>query len=90
MGTPVPQDARPRTRTGTMGAVPKPAARRSDAAVIPPPLRTQVRDAVRRAWDRAIDDGSFSELAEDASRPEVEVEHPSDPEHGDLASTLAL
>ena len=87
---PVPQDARARTRTGTMGAASKRPHRRSDAAVIPPPLRTQVRDAVRRAWDQAIDDGAFAKPADDDSRPDVEVEHPADPEHGDLASNLAL
>ncbi len=58
--------------------------------MIPPPLRTQVRDAVRRAWDKAIDDGAFAKPADDDSRPDVEVEHPADPEHGDLASNLAL
>ncbi len=37
-----------------------PISRRSDVAVIPPPLRTQVRDAIRRAWDQAIADGAFA------------------------------
>jgi arginyl-tRNA synthetase len=74
-----------------MGAVPNAhAPGGSDAAVIPPPLRTQVRDAVRRAWDQAIAGGAFRAAADDDSRPQVEVEHPSGPEHGDLASNLAL
>ncbi len=54
------------------------------------PIRTQVRDAVGRAWDRAIADGTLPPLPEDAPRPAVEVEHPADPEHGDFASNLAM
>ena len=62
---------------------------RSDAAVIPPPLRTQVRDAVRRAWGTAIDGGTFPTI-DDAARPEIEIERPAKPEHGDLATNLAM
>ncbi len=60
--------------------------------MIPSPVRTQVRDAVGRAWDKAIDDGSLTTDAGDAGRPDigVEVERPADPGHGDLASNLAL
>ena len=54
------------------------------------PIRTQVRDAVRRAWDRAIADGTLPPLPDDAPRPPVEVEHPAEPEHGDFASNLAM
>ena len=54
------------------------------------PIRTQVRDAVRRAWDRAIADGSLPPLPDDAPRPAVEVEHPAEAEHGDLATNLAM
>ena len=57
--------------------------------MIPPPLRTQVREAVRRAWDKAIDDESFPAI-DDADRPEIEVERPANPEHGDLATNLAM
>ncbi len=54
------------------------------------PIRTQVRDAVGRAWDRAIAEGTLPPLPEDATRPAVEVEHPADPDHGDFASNLAM
>jgi arginyl-tRNA synthetase len=54
------------------------------------PIRTQVREAVARAWDRAIADGSLPPLPADAARPSVEVEHPADPDHGDFASNLAM
>ena len=43
------------------------------------PIRTQVREAVRRAWDRAIADGTLPPLPDDAARPAVEVEHPAEP-----------
>jgi arginyl-tRNA synthetase len=52
-------------------------------------LRSQVRDALERAWARAIDDGAISAL-EDDERPAIEVERPANPEHGDFASNLAL
>jgi arginyl-tRNA synthetase len=58
--------------------------------VIPAPLRTQVRDAIGRAWAAAIDTGGLPPFPEDAARPAVEVEHPADPAHGDLASNLAM
>jgi arginyl-tRNA synthetase len=58
--------------------------------VIPAPLRTQVRDAIGRAWTAAIESGGLAPLPEDAARPVIEVEHPADPAHGDLATNLAL
>jgi arginyl-tRNA synthetase len=54
------------------------------------PIRTQVRHAVQRAWDRAIADQTLPPLPEDATRPAVVVEHPADPTHGDFASNLAM
>ena len=56
----------------------------------PAPLRSQVRDAVRRAWDEAVAGGGLPDAAVGAVLPEVEVEHPADPDHGDLATNLAL
>ena len=53
-------------------------------------IRTQVREAVQRAWDQAIADGLLPPLPEDAARPAVEVEHPADAVHGDFASNLAM
>jgi arginyl-tRNA synthetase len=58
--------------------------------VIPAPLRTQVREALARAWDAAIESGGLPELPDDAPLPEIEVEHPADPAHGDLATNLAM
>jgi arginyl-tRNA synthetase len=57
--------------------------------VIPPPLRTQVRHAIERAWTRAIDDGALMGL-DDESRPPIEVERPANAEHGDFATNLAM
>jgi arginyl-tRNA synthetase len=58
--------------------------------VIPAPLRTQVRDALDEAWRSATTSGGLPEIADDAARPAIEVEHPTNPEHGDLASNLAM
>ena len=63
--------------------------RRYDAAVTPPPLRTQVRHAIERAWTRAIDDGALTALDADA-RPAIEVERPADPDHGDFSTNLGM
>ena len=53
------------------------------------PIRSQVRESVERAWQRAIDSGSLPTLDE-AERPTVDVERPANHEHGDLASNLAM
>jgi arginyl-tRNA synthetase len=58
--------------------------------VIPAPMRTQVHEALARAWDAAIESGALPALPDDASRPAIEVEHPADPSHGDLATNLAM
>ncbi len=58
--------------------------------MIPDPLRTQVRDAIERAWSAAIEAGDLPVLPEDAARPSVDVEHPANPNHGDLATNLAM
>jgi arginyl-tRNA synthetase len=60
------------------------------SAVIPAPLRSQVRDAIGRAWDAAIESGALPPLPADVDRPRIEVEHPADPVHGDLATNLAM
>jgi arginyl-tRNA synthetase len=57
--------------------------------VIPPPLRTQVRHAIDRAWTRAIDDGALAP-PDDGARPGIEVERPANTEHGDFATNLAM
>ena len=52
-------------------------------------LRAQARDAVRRALASAIDSGNLPDV-EEARAVEVEVSRPANPEHGDLATNLAL
>ena len=54
------------------------------------PIRTQVRDAVRAAWDAAVADGSLPALPGGTARPDIEVARPADPAHGDFASNLAM
>ena len=54
----------------------------------PPPLRTDVRTAVARAWRRAIEDGALPTTGE--ALPPVEVERPAKAEHGDFATSLAM
>ena len=58
--------------------------------VIPAPLRTQVRDAIARAWDTAIAAGALPPLPDGIDPPTVEVEHPANPDHGDVATNLAM
>jgi arginyl-tRNA synthetase len=58
--------------------------------LIPPPLRSQARAAIERAWQAAIESGALPELSDDDTRPTVEVERPAKPEHGDLATNLAM
>ena len=52
-------------------------------------LRAQAREAVQRGLDRAIESGALSDAPE-ARAAEVEVSRPANPEHGDLATNLAL
>src|SRR4051794_5809358 len=68
--------------------VPPPAE--PTATDIPLPLRTQVRLAVERAWGQAIAAGMLPPMPDEASPPEVEIARPAQPEHGDLATSLAL
>ena len=62
------------------------------ASAAPPtlPIRAQVRAAVSRAWDAAVEAGALPDWPADTTRPTVEVERPADPAHGDVASNLAL
>ncbi|TAL06985.1 MAG: arginine--tRNA ligase [Chloroflexota bacterium] len=54
-----------------------------------PTLRSAARSAVRRAWDLAASDGALpgSSATVDVA---VDVERPASPDHGDLATNLAL
>jgi arginyl-tRNA synthetase len=54
------------------------------------PLRTLVRDAIGRAWARAVASGVLPEAAADSTLPAIELERPTDPDHGDFASNLAM
>jgi arginyl-tRNA synthetase len=64
------------------------ATRASIAA--PQPLRTQVRAALERARDRAVEAGALPAAALGDDAATVEIERPADPLHGDLASNLAM
>ena len=58
------------------------------SSTTPPPIRTRVRDAVERAWGRAVAAGALPDMAD--GLPTVEVERPANAEHGDFASNLAM
>ncbi|HSW42088.1 MAG TPA: arginine--tRNA ligase, partial [Patescibacteria group bacterium] len=60
----------------------------SQGPVSPP--RQRVRDAVAAAWARAVASGALPAVPAGAGLPPVEVERPARPEHGDLATGLAL
>jgi len=62
----------------------------TDPATAPEPLRAAVRRAVQAAWERATAEGALPAVPADAVAPVVEIDHPGNPEHGDLASNLAL
>jgi arginyl-tRNA synthetase len=58
-------------------------------APVQPPVRSIVRRAIERAWERAMASGALPAIGtEDA--PTIEVDRPSHPEHGDLATNLAM
>src|ERR1700690_573237 len=54
-----------------------------------PPARRALRDLITLAWQAAGSAGSLPAIDE-GERPPVEVAHPADPAHGDLATNLAL
>jgi arginyl-tRNA synthetase len=61
--------------------------RHSDASV--PPVRTRIAALVDRAWREATDAGSLPTV-DPPMQPEIEIERPANPDHGDLATNLAL
>jgi len=65
-------------------------ATRPDATAAPQPLRTQVRAAVERALARAVASGALPAVPDGEPAAEVEVARPAHPEHGDLATSIAL
>jgi arginyl-tRNA synthetase len=62
--------------------------------LVGPPIRTDARLALERAWRRAVANGALPEPGPDdadaASLPAVEIERPARPEHGDFAANLAM
>ena len=58
--------------------------------MIPPPIRSQVRAAIERAWSAAVESGALPALPDETPRPAIEVARPANPAHGDLASNLAM
>ncbi len=63
---------------------------RPEPAAAQPPIRSQVRTAVARAWARAFMSGNLPQIERDQPVPAIEVERPANPEHGDLATNLAM
>ncbi len=63
-----------------------------DSTPMPPPapLRTEVRRAVARAWESTIASGALPALPVDAAAPPIEIARPARPDHGDLATNLAM
>ena len=53
-------------------------------------VRSDVRAAVGRAWDRAVATGALPTWPDDTLRPTIDVERPADAVHGDFASNLAM
>ena len=92
MATPLRQTRSPPARGGFGPPMTSPA----DVAGVPvAPIRSQVRDAVERAWRRAVESGALPAATGDGpaagdDRPPVEIERPAKPEHGDLATNLAM
>ena len=53
------------------------------------PLRSRARVALEAAWARATAAGALP-YVDLIARPAIEIERPANPEHGDLASNLAM
>jgi arginyl-tRNA synthetase len=68
----------------------RPSEPGAGTAAAPLPIRSQVRTAIARAWDRAIAAGALPPLPDGSPAIDVEVVRPSHPEHGDLATNLAM
>lgn len=54
------------------------------------PLRTLARDRLEAAWRHAIESGALPPMPGDADAVAIEIDRPTNPEHGDLASNIAL
>ncbi len=54
-----------------------------------PSVRTRIRAVIADAWAHATDSGALPPV-DIEGRPDIEVERPSNPDHGDLATNLAM
>jgi arginyl-tRNA synthetase len=52
-------------------------------------VRSRVRSLVADAWAHAAESGTLPPI-DPAARPDIEIERPADPAHGDLAANLAM
>ena len=85
MGHPSPRAARAHVHRFREAAPTVTSPSQPTAAV---PIRTRVRDAVERAWHRAIEAGELPAVED--GLPVVEIERPARPDHGDFAASLAM
>ncbi len=54
------------------------------------PIRSHIEALVARAWASAVEAGDLPAVPEDTKAPAIETQHPSHPEHGDVALNLAM
>ena len=52
-------------------------------------VRSRIRDLIDEAWAHATESGALPAVDAEA-RPDIEVERPANPDHGDLAANLAM
>src|SRR6478736_4408120 len=67
-----------------------PDAGSSRSTVIQPTVRARVREAIEAAWADAVASGALPATPDGDTAPPVDVERPAKPEHGDLATNLAM
>jgi hypothetical protein len=67
-----------------------PDAGSAASAAIQPTVRARVREAIEAAWAQAVASGALPAVPDDQESPGVEVQRPAKPEHGDLATNLAM
>src|SRR5664280_2554723 len=53
------------------------------------PLRSRAKAALEAAWERATAAGALPPVGAN-ERPQIEIERPANPDHGDLSSNLAM
>ncbi len=85
MGDPSPRTAHPHVPTILEAA---PTVTSPSQPTTSVPIRTQVRNAVERAWRQAIESGELPAVED--GLPVVEIERPARPDHGDFAASLAM